>query len=122
MNLLAKVELNELIRTHENDYYYKSFKMRTHIFTMLFGILNRCDSMTEVCDGLRKKNHKFFEDLYFTLVKHYHSFLSDNRTFELTFKEVLIIDSTTIRLFSDILKGIGVFWLNSIEKNVKICL
>lgn len=25
----------------------------------------------------------------------------------LTFKEVLLIDSTTIRLFSDILKGIG---------------
>jgi len=33
--------------------------------------------------------------------------LSDSRTFGLTFKEVLLIDSTTIRLFSDILKGVG---------------
>ena len=33
--------------------------------------------------------------------------MSDSRTFELTFKEVLLIDSTTIRLFSDILKGVG---------------
>jgi len=33
--------------------------------------------------------------------------LSDSRTFGLTFKEVLIVDSTTIRLFSDILKGVG---------------
>jgi IS4 transposase len=33
--------------------------------------------------------------------------LSDNRTFGLTFKEVLLIDSTTIRLFSDLLKGVG---------------
>jgi hypothetical protein len=41
------------------------------------------------------------------LVKHYQSFLSDSRTFGLTFKEVLLIDSTTIRLFSDILKGVG---------------
>lgn len=32
--------------------------------------------------------------------------MSDSRTFGLTFKEVLI-DSTTIRLFSDILKGVG---------------
>ena len=32
---------------------------------------------------------------------------SDNRTFGLTFKEVLPIDSTTIRLFSDIFKGVG---------------
>jgi len=132
MNLVDKVDIQGLIRKHESDYYYKSFKTRTHLFTMLFGILSRCDSMTEVCeglramggklnhlgmdqapakstacDGLRNRNHKFFEELYFTLVKHYHSFLSDSRTYGLTFKEVLIIDSTTIRLFSDILKGVG---------------
>ena len=132
MNLVDKVDIHGLIRKHESDYYYKSFKTRTHLFTMLFGILSRCDSMTEVCeglramggklnhlgmdqapakstacDGLRNRSHKFFEDLYFTLVKHYQSFLSDSRTFGLTFKEVLIIDSTTIRLFSDVLKGVG---------------
>ena len=33
--------------------------------------------------------------------------MSDSRTYELTFKEVLLIDSTTIRLFSNILKGVG---------------
>lgn len=132
MNLVDKVDIQGLIRKHESDYYYKSFKTRTHLFTMLFGILSRCDSMTEICeglralggklnhlgmdqapakstacDGLRNRNHKFFEDLYFVLVKHYQSFLSDSRTFGLTFKEVLLIDSTTIRLFSDILKGVG---------------
>jgi hypothetical protein len=132
MNLVDKVNMQGLIKKHESDYYYKSFKTRTHLFTMLFGILSRCDSMTEICEGLRslsgKLNHlgldqapakstacdglrnrssKFFEDLYFHLVKHYQSFLSDSRTFGLTFKEVLLIDSTTIRLFSDILKGIG---------------
>jgi hypothetical protein len=132
MNLVEKVDINGLISKHGSDYYYKSFKTRTHLFTMLFGILSRCDSMTEICeglramggklnhlgmdqapaksaacDGLRNRDHKFFEDLYFTLVKHYQSFLSDSRTFGLTFKEVLLIDSTTIRLFSDILKGVG---------------
>ncbi|MBP8959792.1 MAG: IS4 family transposase [Bacteroidales bacterium] len=132
MNLVEKVDINGLIRRHESDYYYKSFKTRTHLFTMLFGILSRCDSMNEICeglramsgklnhlgmgqapakstacDGLRNRSHKFFEELYFTLVKHYHSFLSDSRTYGLTFKEVLLIDSTTIRLFSDILKGVG---------------
>jgi hypothetical protein len=33
--------------------------------------------------------------------------LSDSRTYGLTFKEALLINSTTIRLFSDILKGVG---------------
>jgi hypothetical protein len=132
INLVDKVGIQGLINKHQSDYYYKSFKTRTHLLTMLFGILSRCDSMTEICEGLRalsgKLNHlgldqapakstacdglrnrscKFFEDLYFHLVKHYESFLSDSRTFGLTFKEVLLIDSTTIRLFSDILKGIG---------------
>jgi len=132
MNLVDKVDINGLIRKHESDYYYKSFKTRTQLYTMLFGILSRCDSMTEICeglramggklnhlgmdqspakstacDGLRNRSHKFFEDLYFSLVRHYQSFLSDSRTFGLTFKEVLIVDSTTIRLFSDILKGVG---------------
>lgn len=132
MNLVDKVDIKGLIAKHESDYYYKSFKTRTHLSTMLFGILSRCDSMNEICegmramggklnhlgldqapakstacDGLRNRDHRFFEDLYFTLVKHYQSFLSDSRTYGLTFKEVLLIDSTTIRLFSDILKGVG---------------
>jgi hypothetical protein len=132
MNLVNKIDIQGLIRKHNSDYYYKSFKTRTQLYTMLFGILSRCDSMTEICeglrawsgklnllgldtapakstacDGLRNRNNKFFEELYFSLVKHYHSFLSDSRTFGLTFKEVLLIDSTTIRLFSDILKGVG---------------
>jgi len=33
--------------------------------------------------------------------------LSDSLTNGLTFKELYIVDSTTIRLFSDILKGVG---------------
>jgi hypothetical protein len=132
MNLVDRVDINGLTRKHGSDYYYKSFKTRTHLFTMLFGILSRCDSMNEICEGLRamggKLNHlglekapakstacdglrnrssKFFEELYFELVNHYQSFLSDSRTFGLTFKEVLLIDSTTIHLFSDILKGVG---------------
>src|SRR6056297_2597755 len=98
----------------------------------LFFSTVHCDSMTEICEGLRalggKLNHlgmekapakstasdglrnrdsNFFEDLYFKLVTKYQSFLSDSRTYGLTFKEVLLIDSTTIRLFSDILKGVG---------------
>jgi len=69
--------------------------------------LEKAPAKSTACDGLRKRDNIFFEDLYFNLVKKYQSFLSDSRTFGLTFKEVLLIDSTTIRLFSDILKGVG---------------
>ncbi len=132
INLIEKVNITSIIRAHDSDRYYKAFKSRTHLITMLFGILSRCDSMTETCeglralggklnhlglkkapakstasDGLRNRDNGFFEDLYFSLVDKYQSFLSDSRTYGLTFKEVLLIDSTTIRLFSDILKGVG---------------
>jgi hypothetical protein len=132
INLVEAIDIRGLIQKHNSDYYYKAFKSRTQLVVMLFGILSRCDSMNEICEGLRamsgKLNHlgfskapakstasdglrnrpsKFFEDVYFSLVDRYKSFLSDSRTFGLTFKEVLLIDSTTIRLFSDILKGVG---------------
>lgn len=132
VNLIDAISLTSLVKKHNADHYYKAYKAKTQLITMLFGILSRCDSMTEVCEGLRamggKLNHlgldkapakstacdglrnrdsKFFEDVYFSLVRHYQSFLSDSRTFGLTFVEVLLIDSTTIRLFSDLLKGVG---------------
>lgn len=61
INLVNKVDIEGLIGKQESGYYYKSFKTRTHLFTMLFGILSRCDSMTEIYEGLRamggKLNH-----------------------------------------------------------------
>jgi hypothetical protein len=132
INLIDAVGIKSIVKKHNADHYYKAFKARTQLITMLFGIISRCDSMTEICeglramggklnllgldkapakstacDGLRNRDSKFFENVYFSLVHHYQSFLSDSRTFGLTFKEVLLIDSTTIRLFSDILKGVG---------------
>lgn len=132
IGLLDALSIPSIVQKHNADHYYKAFKAKTQLITMLFGIISRCDSMTEICEGLRalggKLNHlgldkapakstacdglrnresKFFENVYFSLVNHYQGFLSDSRTFGLTFKEVLLIDSTTIRLFSDILKGVG---------------
>jgi hypothetical protein len=40
MNLVDKVDINGLIRKHESDYYYKSFKTRTHLFTRITEIEN----------------------------------------------------------------------------------
>ena len=132
INLIDRINLTSLVKKHNADYYYKAFKAKTQLITVLFGIFSRCDSMTEICeglramsgklnllglekapaksttcDGMRNRDSEFFEDVYFSLVRHYQSFLSDSRTFGLTFKEVLLIDSTTIRLFSDLLKGVG---------------
>jgi len=78
--------------------------------------MDQAPAKSTACEGLRSRSHKFFEDRYFNLVKHYQSFLSDSRTFGLTFKEVLLIDSTTIRLFSDILKGVGLTLRETVKR------
>ena len=132
MKLIDKTTFVQLVRDNKSDYYYKAFKSWDQLTVVLFGILSRCDSMSEICegmkalggklnhlgmqkapakstasDGLRNRDSSFFEALYYKLVEQYKGFLSDSRTYGLTFKELLIIDSSTIRLFSDILKGVG---------------
>ncbi|MGH2643921.1 MAG: IS4 family transposase, partial [Chitinophagaceae bacterium] len=132
LKLIDKSSFKSLVKQTGSDYYYKAFKSWTHLVTMLFGILSRCDSMAETCeglkglsgklqflgldrspskstagDGLRNRSSVFFEKLYYELVERYKGFLSDSRTLGLTVKELYIVDSTTIRLFSDILKGVG---------------
>ncbi len=132
LKLVDSTDLAWLIKKHDADRYYKSFKAKDHLITLLFGILSRCDSMTEICeslralggklnhlglikspakstacDGMRTRPNEFFEDVYFSLVRRYKNFLSDSRTQGMTFREILLIDSTTIRLFGNILKGVG---------------
>ncbi|MCK4676888.1 MAG: DUF4372 domain-containing protein [Bacteroidales bacterium] len=53
IKLIDSINIQGLIKKHHSDYYYKAFKTRTHLITMLFGILSRCDSMTEICEGMR---------------------------------------------------------------------
>ncbi len=132
LQLVDKHSFKDLVKQKKSDYYYKAFKSWPHFVTMMFGIFSRCDSMAETCeglramsgklnhlgldrppakssagDGLRNRGNEFFEALYCQLTAHYSAFLSDSRTNGLTIKELSIVDSTTIRLFSDIFKGVG---------------
>ena len=132
LDLIPKNKFDSLVFKHQSDKYYKSFDSWTHTITMLFGVLSRCDSMSEVCagmvglqgklnhiglekapakstvgDGLRDRDNEFFKDLYFMLVKHYESVLSVSHLEGISFKNFFIFDSTTIRLFSQIMKGVG---------------
>lgn len=44
INLVNRVDMQELINRHNSYYYYKAFKTRTRLFTHLSGIMSRCDS------------------------------------------------------------------------------
>lgn len=132
INFIPKEKFDLLVLKHDSDRYYKTFDSWTHLITLLFGILSRCDSMGEICDGmraldgklnylgmdrspakstagdgLRGRNEAFFKDVYFTLLDHFKPILSVSRIDNTSFSKLFIFDSTTISLFSDIMKGVG---------------
>lgn len=45
--------------------------------------------------------------MYYGLLNKYHSFISDSRLKGLSIRNLKVIDSSTIQLFSDILRGVG---------------
>ena len=132
LNLIPRNKFDLLVAQHRSDRYYKTFDSWTQLTTMLFGILSRCDSMGEVCDGmralagklnylgldtspakstagdgLRGRDNKFFKEVYFMLLKHFEPVLSVSRKEKISFEKFYAFDSTTITLFSDVMKGVG---------------
>jgi hypothetical protein len=132
INLIPRVKIEEIAKDTQCDRYYKEIPLVKHLVTMLFGVLSRCNSLRETCAGMllcegklnhiglkkiipkstlsdanKNRSNEVFERIYYTLVGLYSSVLSDSRIVGLSIKQLFAIDSTTIRLFSDILKGVG---------------
>jgi len=53
INLIPRDKFNELVISCKSDRYYKTFFSWEQLVTMLFGVFSRCDSMGELCDGMR---------------------------------------------------------------------
>jgi len=132
MKFLPKEKFDLLVKKHQSDKYCKTFSSWNQLVTMLFGIFSRCDSMGEICDsmqalqgklnhlgldsspakstagdGLRGRSNELFKDFYFELLNHFSPTLSVSRIKDVSFEKLYIFDSTTIRLFSEIMKGVG---------------
>jgi hypothetical protein len=132
VDLVPRSFFDRLVLEHGSDKYYKSFSSWTQFITLLFGILSRCDSTTEIAsgmqalhgklnylglssspakstigDGLRNRAEDFFRALYFELIDYFSPVLSVSRIERIPFKHFFAFDSTTISLFSDIMKGVG---------------
>jgi hypothetical protein len=128
--LKSRSLITRTAKSHQSDRYYKLFKRYDHLVTMIFATLSGCSSLREVssimlaCEG--KINHlgltrvpkrsilsdanknrpsTLFAALYGQLYDQYKQFLSDSSPRKLPVKELKIVDSSTISLFSDILKG-----------------
>lgn len=132
LGFIPRNKFDYLARKHNSDRYYKTFDSWTQLVTLLFGAFSRCDSMAEICDGmqglggklnhvglgkspakstagdgLRGRDNAFFEAVYFMLLEYFRPILSVSRIDKTSFSKLFIFDSSTIRLFSEIMKGVG---------------
>jgi hypothetical protein len=132
LRLIPKSKISDIAKDTKCDRYYKKIPLMKHLTTMLFGVLSRCNSIREICAGMllcegklshiglekvipkstladanRDRDCEVFESVYYKLIQLYSSVLSDSRIIGLSIKRLFAVDSTTIQLFSDILKGVG---------------
>jgi hypothetical protein len=128
-------------RKHRANRYYKRLPLRVHLVSMLYGVLSYCNGLRELCEGMlgcegklshlgldkaparstlsdanTKRSYQVFETIYTELLRQYHSFISDSRLKGLSIRNLKIIDSTTIQLFSEILRGVGRTPLNGSKR------
>ena len=114
-----------------SDYYCKKFDTYHHLITMLYACYQHCTSLREVSTGMRacegrlqslginylparstlseaneRRGYEVFEKIYLALYQYYKHLLADSRTGNLP-KKLIIIDSTTISLFREILENAG---------------
>ena len=132
LKLLPHNIITRTARHYNSDRYYKRFKTYDHLVTMLYATLSGVSSLRELstillaCEGRithlnlkhfpkrstlsdanKNRSSSVFASIYYSLYSKYGLFLSDSSPLSLPVKDLKIVDSTTISLFSDILKGVG---------------
>ena len=131
LNLANRAKIQEISKQNNYDRYVKKLDGYTHFVALLFAVLMRYDSLRETVIGLmaeaqkfqhlginylvrrstlseanNRRSSSFFGEIYQSLYQQYKDVLADSRSEEWV-KRLYIMDSTTISLFSDILKGAG---------------
>lgn len=133
LQFLPKSEIIRLARQMGSDRYYKKFTTHSHLIAMLYSTYENCTSLREVVTGMqacegklqslhlqslparstfseanKHRSYEVFEAIYYYLFERYRQFLPDSRSKnDRLSRRLVLIDSTTISLFQEILKNTG---------------
>jgi hypothetical protein len=132
ISCIPKGTISDAVRKHDSNRYYKRLPTRVHLVSLLYGVFSYCNGLREICEGMlgcegklahlgfdkaparstlsdanNRRSYMVFETIYYDLLRQYHSFISDSRLKGLSIRNLKIIDSSTISLFSEILRGVG---------------
>ncbi len=129
IKLIPKSDVDRIAESHEADRYYKKFKTWDHLVTLLFGCFSNSNSIREMITGLQasqnrlshlklehtprrstfaeannKRSADVFAEIYYKLADR---LLPDSPDSRMGKEDLYIVDSTTISLFTDIMKNAG---------------
>lgn len=141
IKLIPRSIIRDATDHHKSDKYVKSFMTFDHLVTMLYSSLMGCQSLRELTTGLqlsanrlqhlgltytprrstlsdanKRRTHEVFGYIFHRLVKHYFPVISDSSKSKSILDQLFIIDSTTITLFNEIMKGAGSYKINGRKK------
>jgi len=142
LNFIDKNEIKQIAKKHEAGRYVKKFTNYHYLVVMLFASIEGYHSIRETILGLWANAHKlshlglsylvlrstlseanalrtsgFFEDIYMSVYPINANFLTDSRMKDADMKRLYIMESTTISLFKDTLRGVG---CNPLEGKKKV--
>ena len=129
---ISRSRIAKISRKHDAERYVKKFSTYHHVVVMLFCVISGYHSLREVIIGLLSNAHRLthlglsylvrrstlseanarrksavFADIYMEVYRSNCSSLADSRLSKLDVKRLYAMDSTTITLFKEILKGCG---------------
>lgn len=132
IKFLDKGMIRKIAKKHGSDRYVKDFSTYNHLVVLLLVSFEGYQSLREVVLGLLANAHKLahlglsylvkrstlsdankrrssevFGDIYRDVYKRHALGLADSRLSDADMRRLYIMDSTTITLFTDILKGVG---------------
>lgn len=141
LSLIPRNAIRQLSKEYQSDRYCKKFKAFDHLVTMLFCCFHQCSSLRELITGLQANSHRlqhlgiqhtprrstladanirrqavFFEKVFQAIHKHHYGILPDSLQGRKLKERLFIIDSTTITLFCEVLKGAGTYKANGKRK------
>jgi hypothetical protein len=132
IKFIDKSEIRKIASQHNAERYVKKFTTYNHLIVMLFVAFEGYHSIREAILGLlanahklshlglsylvrrstfseanQRRSSKVFEDVYMSVYRKHSSDLTDRRLCDADLRRLYIMDSTTISLFKDILRGVG---------------
>jgi len=132
LKYISKDDIESIASRHKSDRYVKKFTTHDHLASLLFGVMSFSHSLRELVIILaaeqnkllhlsidykvsrttfaranNSRNPKVFEGIYHSILRRHRHFLRDSHLCKAEVSRLYALDSTTITLFSDILKGTG---------------